>query len=209
MKTLRQILISANAFLDLEATLPTGTELALRVNFADRSVWDAAATGQLKEFKKIYETSVSRSSLASISLPSDWRENQETPRIQNGGTWHEYEEIAPEDKYDKDVSDKFCYVLGTPGDYTLVLNQPLAGTFSSVYQRFPSGLATLADKCELPDPNYVTTKVEAYVLQGRGDERFPFVNSQAEQQLLNMMGREMKKPGGGKNRTPVPDNPLK
>jgi hypothetical protein len=180
----------------------------LRTTFADRSIWDAAATGQFKEFKKVYETSVTRSSLASISLPSDWREFQEAPRIKNGGAWHEYEEIAPEDKYDKDDSDYYCYVLGTPEDYTLIINQPLAGTLSAVYQRFPSGFGTLTDKCELPDPSYVTTKVEGYVLEGRGDERFPLVNSNAEQKLLNMTGREMKKPGGGKNRTAIPRNPL-
>lgn len=208
MKTLRDILIKANAFLDMEATDPTGTEEGIRVSFADRAVWDAAAIGQFKEFKKVYETTVTRSSLASISLPSDWREFQETPRIKNGGAWHEYEEIKPEDKYDKDDADKYSYVLGTPEDYTLIINQPLAGDLSMVYQRFPSGLATLTDKCELPDPNYVITKIEAYVLEARGDERFPLMKSEAEKLLLNMAGREMKMPGGGKNRTPVSRNPL-
>lgn len=207
-KTLQDILIQANAYLDLEAESPTGTELTLRTNFADRAVWDAAATGQFKEFKRLYETTVTRSSLASISLPSDFREHQETPRIKHSGAWYEYEEIKPEDKYDKDDDDYYCYVLGTPGDYTMMVNQPLAGTLSTIYQRFPSGFATLTDTCELPDPNYVTTKVEAYVLEGRGDERFPLVKAEADKLLLNMTGRQMKMPGGGKNRTPVPTNPL-
>jgi len=208
MKTLQQILISANAFLDLEASLPTGDELTLRTDFADRSIWDAAATAQLKEFKRVYETSVTRSSLASISLPSDWREFQNVPRIYNGGVWHEYTEIKPENKYDQGEADEYCYVLGTPGDYTAVINQPLDGTFSSVYQRFPSGFATLTDKCELPDPTYVITKVEAYVLEGRGDERFPQLIAQSEQKLVNMIGRGSKTPGGGVNTTPIPRNPL-
>ncbi len=208
MKTLQDILIQANAFLDMETGLPTGTEEGIRVSFADRAVWDAAAIGQFKEFKKVYETSVTRSSLASISLPNDWREFQETPRIQNGGVWHEYEEIKPENKYAKGAGDSYCYVLGTPNDYTLIVNQPLEGTLSMVYQRFPSGLATLTDRCELPNPNYVVTKLEAYVLEARGDERFPLMKNEAEKLLLNMAGREMKTPGGGKNTTPIPRNPL-
>ena len=208
MKTLRDILIHANSLLDLEAALPTGTELGLRSSFADRAVWDAAATGQLKEFKRVYETSVTTPSMATISLPTDFREFQEIPRILNGGAWHEYTEIKPEEKYDKSEDERYCYVLGTPGQYNLILNSPLVGTFSTVYQRFPSGLITLTDKCELPDPMYVVTKVESYVLQGRGDDRFPFINTEAEKRLLNMMGGAMKNPGGGINTTRKPYNPL-
>ena len=46
MKTLSDILIEANATLDLDASSPTGTELTTRANYADQAVWDAAATGQ-------------------------------------------------------------------------------------------------------------------------------------------------------------------
>ena len=208
MKTLREILIHANSLLDLEAALPTGTELNLRSSFADRAVWDAAATGQLKEFKRLYETSITTPTLATLPLPTDFREFQDVPKIYSGGSWNDYEEIKPEDKYSRSEGERYCYVLGTPGNYNLILNSPLVGTFSTVYQRFPSGLLTLSDRCELPDPMYVVTKVESYVLQGRGDDRFPFINSQAEQRLLNMMGRGMKNPGGGVNTTPTPYNPL-
>lgn len=194
--------------LDLEAAEPTGQELTLRTNFANRSVWDAAATGQFKEFKRTYETAVTSSTLATIPLPSDFREFQVEPQIDSSGSWTEYEELMPEDKFNKSRGDRFCYVLGEPGNYNLILNNPIDGTLSMVYQRFPSGLITLSDVCELPDPNYVATKVEAYVLQGRGDERFPLVNATAERQLANMTGREMKKPGGGANTTKKPYNPL-
>lgn len=206
-RTLEQILIDANSMLDLEASLPTGTELTLRSEFADRAVWDAAATSQLKEFKRVYETSVTESSVT-VPLPSNFREFQVAPQIYANGVWNEYEEIKPEQKYDKDQDDKYCYVLGEPGDYNLILNSSITGTLSTVYQRFPTGFPTLTSLCELPDPIFVATKIEAFVLQARGDDRFPVVNTQAEQKLLNMVGRNMKNPGGGKNTTPTRRNPL-
>jgi hypothetical protein len=206
-KTLQQILIDANAMLDLDAAMPTGAELTLRTNFADRAVWDAAATSQLKEFKRLYETAVTSSDVT-LPLPSNFRELQDRPRIQSGDSWYEYEEIKPEDKYKKKTAERYSYILGEPGSYNLILNNAVDGTFSVVYQRFPAGFATLTSICELPDPNYVSTKIEALVLQGRGDDRFPVINAQAEQKLLNMVGRNMKNPGGGRNTTPVPYNPM-
>lgn len=209
MRTLSQILIDANAFLDLEASLPTGDELTLRSNYADQAVWDAAATGQLKEFKMIFEQSVSEATLATLSLPGYFKEFQTQPRIYNNGVWEEYPEIKPEAKYSKGADEHYSYVLGTPQGYNLILNRPIDGLFSSVVQRYPSGLPTLTSVCELPDPTYVTSTIESYVLQSRGDDRFPFVNSTAQNKLANMMGAQMKTPGGGVNSTPrIQKNPL-
>lgn len=197
MESLEQILIDANSTLDLEAELPTGTELTLRVNYADQAVKDAAATGQFGEFKKVYE--VNTSTLATLSLPNDFREFQTNPRIlDDTGAWVEFDVIEPDEKYDYAASDRYCYVLGNPSEgYKLYINQVISmATLSLVYQRYPSGLATLADKCELPDPGYVVRKVESYVLYSRSDDRFPQANALAEQRLQNMYGREMKGSGG-------------
>ena len=57
-------------------------------------------------------------------------------------------------------------------------------------------MATLTDRCELSDPGYVVNKAESYVLQARGDDRFPYVDAKAEMKLKNMIGRDMKTPGG-------------
>jgi hypothetical protein len=204
MQTLSQILIDSNAYLDLEATLPTGTELTTRANYANRAVQEASAVAQLKEFNKIYE--VSTSALASIPLPANFKEFTTAPRlmIDDSGNWREYDEIRPEEKYDKGSQDYYCYVLGDPASgYTAVFNNLTAScSLSIIYQRYPSGLATLTDKCELSDPTYVTSKVESYVLQSRSDARFSTVDANATQKLQNMIGRAMKTPAGGVNKTP-------
>lgn len=195
-RTLSDILIDVNSTLDLEAALPTGDELATRTNYANQAVLDASATGQLSEFKMEYVVGIS--SNATVPLPSNFRELQQDPEEFAGGAWTTYPEISIEEKYDKGTDDEYCYILGNPAaGYNLILNSSMSGsTLSVIYQRFPSGLLTLADKCELSDPQFVSRKVESYVLWSRNDERFPIAEQKAEQQLANMMGREMKGPGG-------------
>lgn len=210
MRTLSQILLDVNSVLDLEATLPTGTDLTARANYANQAIWDASATGQLSEFKLEYVTATS--TLATFPLPTNFREVMQNPRILNNGSWTEYEMVEAESKYDKDSSDYYGYVLGNPSSgYNLILNNPLPNaTLSIIYQRFPSGLLTLTDVCELSDPQYVARKVESYVLYSRADQRFPIAESRAEQVLSNLMGREMKgSDGQGRKTKMLFNNPLK
>ena len=196
-RTLSQILIDVNATLDLEATAPSGTEQVVRANYANQAVWDAAATGQLSEFKR--ETLINTSTLATIPMPSDYRELQENPRIlDSSGQWQEWEVIEIEQKYDKSSADRYVYQMGDPaGGYNLIFNNIIsAATLSIIYQRFPSGLLTLTDTSELPDPQYIVRQIESYVLYSRSDARFPVAEQKAESKLANMMGREMKSTTG-------------
>lgn len=209
MRTLSQILQDINAVLDLEATLPTGDELDTRANYANQIVMDASAKGQLSEFKREYLTTAS--TLATISLPSDFREPQENPRIYTNGGWIEWPLIEVEQKYEYTANDRYCYVMGNPAaGYNLIFNNiEVSDQLSFVYQRYPSGLLTLTDVCELSDPQVVVRGVESYVLYSRGDERFPVADQRAEQQLANMMGREMKgTTGNGRSTKMTFKNPL-
>lgn len=202
-RNLLQILLDAQAFLDLDATTtPSGTDLATRTNYADRAVREAAAYKQLNEFNAVYVTSVS--TLASISLPSNFREFLNSPKLDTGTTIYEYPEIRPQERFDKNTDDKYCYVLGNPGNgYTAVFNNLQVGaTLSIDYQRYPVGFATLTDVCELSDDTYVVRKIESYVLQSRSDDRFPIINAEANKILENMAGRSDKTPGGGLNQVP-------
>lgn len=210
MKTLLEILTDVNAVVDLSASAPTGTELTTRSNYANQAVFDASATGQLSEFKKEYLTATS--TLATVPMPTNFRELQEWPRLLlSDGSWREYEPIPVEAKYEKSSGDYYCYVLGNPSEgYNLVFNNlDSLATLSVIYQRYPSGLLTLSDVCELPDPQYITRKVESYVLYSRSDDRFSIAESRAEKSLANMMGREMKSETGQARQTPsLFKNPL-
>ena len=208
MATLQDILFSANSFLDLERALPTGTELLTRVNFADQAVKDAASLYRFKEFETIHYPSTSTA--ASLSLPSNFRELSTIPvEYDSSGNPTTFPELRLEQVADGLDQDKdFCYLLGNSMEgHTLVFNGLTANaTLSLQYQRFPSGMVTLTDICELPDPEYVKQKVISYVLQSRSDDRFPQIEADAQRRLQNMVGRQMIQPKGGVNRMPTNQN---
>lgn len=209
MITLSQILIDINSNIDLEAALPLDTELDLRANYANQAVRYASDKAQLSEFDQVYEVNIS--TLTSLALPSNFREFKSNPRLSDGTAWIEYPEILPEEKYDYSPSERYCYVLGNPmSGYWVTLNSPITdATLSMVYQRYPSGMATLSDVCELSDPGFVTSKVESYVLYSRSDERFPTAEARAEAKLANMVAKDQKMPGGGvRVAKPTFKNPL-
>jgi len=210
MKTLDKILRDANSVLDLENASPSGDELLTRSNYADQAIWDASALAQLKEFKREFLTTAS--TLATISLPTDFREMQENPQLWESGGWTEYPVIEVEQKYQYSTSDKYCYVLGNPRDgYKAIFNGITpSNNLSIVYQRYPSGMLTLTDVCELSDPQYVVRAIESYVLYSRSDDRFQIAKEREEQQLSNMLGRGMKgSVPGGKSTKMTFTNPLK
>jgi hypothetical protein len=209
MKTLAQILIDVNSTLDLEAEAPTGDELTTRANYANQAVWDASATGQLSEFKMEYLVGIS--SNVTVPLPSNFREIQENPQLLNNNEWTSFPVVEAEEKYGLGTTEYYSYILGNPSaGYNLILNNPPANvTVSVIYQRYPSGLLTLTDKCEISDPQYVTRKVESYVLYSRNDERLQIAEQRAETQLANLMGREMKSSSGQSGDTRMKfNNPL-
>lgn len=209
-KTLEEILYDVNSFVDLEYALPEGTDLETRSNYANQAVWEASAIAQLNEFTRLYEVDPGTSS--AVTLPANFKEFKINPKQQNGSVWTDFEEVAPEEKYNKSSGEYYCYVLGNPAsNYVVHFNNLAANaTVSILYQSYPSGMATLSDKCELSDPMYVVNKVESIVLQSRGDDRFPYVDNEAKLKLRNLVGRGSKSPGGQYRTAPAgTKNPLR
>lgn len=202
-ETLSSILKDVNAFVDLEYALPDGTELDTRTSFANQAIREAADVYQLSEFNQVYE--VDPGTASAVTLPAGFRELSTNPRQLINNSWSEYSEINPKTRFQMNPSDKYCYVLGNPqSGYVLHLNGHEANvTLSIDYQAYPTGMLTLTSRCELSSSSYVVSKVESYVLQSRGDDRFPYVDSVAEKKLKNLVGRGMKTPGGQYQTVPV------
>ena len=199
--TLQEILVAANAYTDLEASVPTGTELTTRVDFAKQAVREWANAYKWPELSKRYEV---LGTSATLSLPSDFAEFESAPQQLEGGRWIEFPQVNIRDTYGKGESDKYCYLSGDKASgFTAVFNYLTAtATLSITYQAQPSIMATLADTCIIPDPDFVKTKIISYVLQSRSDDRFPTVNAEANRLLQNMIGRSQTSPAGGINRMP-------
>lgn len=172
--TLSDILISVNSYTDLEASLPVGTDLTTRTSYANQAVRDAASLNTLPQFSTPYTVYASG---ATVSLPTDFRELEQSPMIGNN------------------LAD--FRVLGNPLlGYNLILSGVSGATVSMSYQRYPTGFTTLTSICELPDPEYVKQKVISYVLQSRNDDRFMVAERDAQTRLSNMVGRENYTHGG-------------
>lgn len=186
MKTLSQILIDVNSYIDLTASLPTGDDLSIRINYAQNAVEEWANSyrwRQLKEHTEVFATG------ATISLPSTFRELISPPRSDS----NEFPEVQINEIGSFTGSDPYSYIHGNYAEgNTLVINGlPDSGaTISYEWQRFPSNMATLSSVCEVPDAGFVKTKVISYILQSRLDERFPTVEAEAQRLLGNMIGKE-------------------
>lgn len=194
MKTLQDILIDVNSYIDLTAELPTGDDLDSRINFAQQAVeeWGAAY-----RWRQLRQSTSYLATGATHPLESNFRELLAPPHESNVLF---YPEINISEVGTQNTNDRYSiidtdYVIGS----TLVLNglTTANSTISYEWQRFPSNMATLTSICEVPDPNYIKLKVISYVLQSRLDERFPTIEAQANLLLQNMIGREMiVRPGG-------------
>lgn len=194
-RTLSQILIDANAYLDLEAAEPTGDDLTVRITYAQQAVREWADSYQWKELSTPI---TSLATAGTLSLPTNFKELEGIPKDATGNF---YPEIRPQDRVYKGASDKYCYIEGNEAQgYTATFNSlTTLATLSLTYQRQPSNMATLSDICEVPDDQYVVQKVISYVLQSRSDERFPLVEADAQRRLANMIGRnQVQTPGGHK-----------
>lgn len=191
MATLSDILTSVNAYTDLEATLPTGTDLTTRTNYANQAVKDACSLYNFPQMSTHYDVYATG---ATVSLPSDFRELDGFPKFYYGGAKTDIPVYKSTFNTDEPFSS---YVLGNPANgYNLILSGISGATISIDYQRYPTGFTTLSSVCELPDPEYVKQKVISYVLQSRNDDRFLVVERDAQTRLANMVGREFYTHGG-------------
>lgn len=186
--TLQEILTDSSAYLDQSTNLPTGDELNTRVNYANQVVKNWASAYKFKERKAKYVFTAS--TLATISMPTDFEDMNGNPQeLVSGGAYQEHTEIDPKFSYNQ-VDSHFCYLLGDPkAGYSLVFNNLAVGATTSVdYFKKVSVMATLTDVCEVPDGTYVTDGLIAYVLESRGDDRFPTVSARVLSKLQAMIG---------------------
>lgn len=202
MATLNDILLDSASYLDLDATIPVGTELTTRVRFANMAINEWGKAAKWRQLK--IESTPSLASFASIGLHNYEQLNGPPMEYLSDGVYQEYPEIRSEDRFSKDINSKYSYLSGSDaGGYSLHINGiNVNATLTIPYVRGPSTMATLSDICEVPDPLFVTNRVISYVLQARNDERFPIVQAEGNRLLRNMITTEMVQLPGGVNTTP-------
>jgi hypothetical protein len=202
MATLNDLLLDSASYLDLDASLPTGTELTTRIRFNTMAVNEWSGAAKWRQLKT--EVTPSLASFASIGIANFQYLNGAPMEWLSDGVYQEYPEIRPEDKFSKGLSDKYSYVTGSEGTgFSLHINGiNVNATLTIPYVRGASAMATLTDNCEVPNPEFVTSRIISYVLQARNDERFPIVMAEGNRILRNMITSEQIALPGGQNTTP-------
>ncbi len=210
MTTLANILQEIGAIVDQDTTSAnsSGTDQTVRVSLINQSLreWGNAYQWNQLRFNSYYPSIAL--SMTSMALPTNFKKLMSRPFRGDLVTDNDYEEIRPEDRFQKltlDVNNRFCYVGGdeSVGKY-LVINPPLPSGASLTfdYQMFPSSMATLQDVCVCPQPGYLTKRVISKIFESRADPRFPTFKAEADDSLATMMEEEGALSGAFTNRTP-------
>lgn len=201
---LSDILKSVSALTDQEATLPTGSDLTQRIQFANDALSEWADTYTWTDLRTTIYVNATNTSNTSLGLPSNFREPlSPLVRYNPDGTKTIYSVVPATERFNKLSDDNYCYIEGLYPSKALIVPNffPSGASFQFDYMSFPSSLATLTDTIPVSATQYMVKKISALVLQGRGDPRFPSVQNDAQRILSNAI-EEQNVPFGRVNRIP-------
>lgn len=196
-----EILAKVGAYVDQDTTAPTGTDETVRLNLINRAINEWGSTYEWKELRYPFAPTI-LASMTSVGLPANFRKLM-TPA-------YDMSVAVPTQYVERDANARFENNSGQPdfiwvgGDTArgryMNFSAPLTSGASIVfdYQAFPSSVVTTTDVVVVREPEYVATRVIAYILESRSDSRFPQVKADADRWLQSMIEDEMA-PSGGQN----------
>lgn len=201
-KTLQQLLSDIGAFIDQDTTLPTGTEMDVRVNLVNQSLNEWAEAYQWQSLRSTAALPFALSA-TSVGLPANFKKLMSPVVDVTISGDNKYVEIPASDRF-KTLHDRWVVVGGneSTGKYMLIAGMPSGASLVFDYQRYPSALATLVDVAEIPQPAYLVKRTLAHILESRSDTRFPDMQAQADRVLESMIEEEDVPSGGANNRVP-------
>jgi len=203
-KTLEQVLKDVGAYVDQDTTLPTGTELTVRVNLVNQALDEWQNAYEWKVLRERHTVSFAFSG-TSTALPDRFKKLMTPPYDLSKQSDNRYVEIDPDERFNRGSSEKYSWIDGNDvAGRALIWNPALASGASLAYdiQTYASALATLADTSVCHNPNYLVKWTIATVLEARSDPRFPQVKAAADRLLQTMIEEEATPTGGMHNRIP-------
>ena len=203
--TLGDILKSVGATTEQDASLPTGSDLTQRLQFANDALAEWADTYTWTDLRQVLYVNTTTSSITSLALDVNFRQpfSSLVQWIPNGNNTV-YTLIPAYDRFNKDYTDTYCYIDGVYGSKALVIPNglPSGASLQMDWMSYPSSLATFTDLIPITATQYMVKKVSALVLQGRGDPRFPTIMNDAQRALSNAI-EEQNVPFGKINTIPT------
>lgn len=206
-QTLEDILQSVGAFLDEDATTPSGDDLTTRVKYVDMALSEWGNTYQWRQLR-ISATATFAFSGTSFALPTNFKKLMSPVVDVTEAIDNEYIEIRPDQRFSRasasNLGDRYSYVIGDDAiGRALVISPAIASGASLNYdfQSFPSSMATLSDISVCPHPEFITKRTIALLLEVRSDPRFPQLKIDADTLLSRMVEEEQSASLGENNTT--------
>lgn len=196
--TLEQILQRIGSYVDQDSSTPTGTDLTVRISYVNRALDEWAITYDWLALKQTFSFMPTMVSQTSVGLPSNFKK-MESPLYDYGigdatrVRPFEYPEIREADRFRRDINDQYFYIMGDRRrGFNLIVPKGMSSGASMLadISVFPSSLATLTHISPMNDPDYLVYRGVAYVLEARGDARFPQAKIDAEKSLARMVEHE-------------------
>lgn len=195
--SLQQIEDGIASEIDQSSTSPADTtdDWAVRRTFVNRSLVDWAETNDWQIlFTELSSRTSVGSSLATISMPTDFRKPAGFVKITRDGTeTHEYAEIDPATKGQYLANDRYVYFLRSGPTVNMIINPPSIVSGASIYipyQRSPGSLASPVSVTVIPDDTYLVQKTLYYLYKATEDARFVEADQQADLILQRLLESE-------------------
>lgn len=199
------ILKSVGALTEMDATLPTGSDMGVRLAYINDALGEWADTYTWTDLRKTVYINTTDASTTSIGLPTDFREPLSTlVEFNSNGYNTDYTLINASERFSKKSSDKYAYVTGTFLNKSLQIPNglPSGASLQFDYMCFPSSVATTTDYVPISSSQYLVKKVASMVLQARSDSRYPLLQQEAQRLLANAI-EEQNVPFGKSNQIPM------
>lgn len=193
-KDLESILQEVGAVVDQDPATPSGDDLTVQVKYAALALEEWGNAYQWKQLKVQHDLGFTLSG-TSIGLPGNFKDFMSPMYEHSPGldAADEYQVIPPEGRFRKHSTDKYLVLMGDDlrGRW-LKINPAMKSGFSGVMdlQVYPSAMATLADICVCPNPEFIVRRTAAFILESRSDPRFPLMKAEADKLLARMIEEE-------------------
>lgn len=190
-----QIAIAVEIDQSSSAPAVNSDDYAVRRTLINRSLIDwAEATDWDILFAEINSRTSVGSSLATITMPTDFRKLASYPKITVDGTnTYEYPEIDPATKGQYLDSDRYVFFLKSGATVNMILNPPSIISGASLYipyYRSPGSLASPVDITIIPDDTFLVQKSLYYLYKATEDARFVDAGQQADLILQRLLEQE-------------------
>lgn len=203
---LSDILKRIGGYVDQDSSsTPTGSDLTDRINYVNRALDEWASTYDWDVLSETHNPSSSTVSSTSFGLPTNFRKPMSALYYYENDPPTEYKLVPRHERFTIDPTEEFAYIDGNTSDgFALVVPKglPSGASMAMDIQVYPSALVTLADMPVLEDAEYLVDRGISYVLEARGDSRFPLMKAEADRKLATLIERENAKNIGMDNQIP-------